>query len=132
MFLGEPDRLTSLLAGTIECSQPYKDCRVSLECGHFEDFLPSFLAFCLLFAFNLTFIFSFQPGLKTGCLLRFAIGDGGLTIVDGKLERADLHYLGMSNRARAFADTYSKVYAQFTIAGTINSFLVLNVTLFRY
>ena len=42
-------------------------------------------------------------------MLRFAIGDGGLTIVDGKLERADLHYLGKSNRARAFADTYSKV-----------------------
>lgn len=50
-----------------------------------------------------------QLGLHSGSLLRFAIGDGGLSIVDGKLERADLHYLGKSNRARAFADSDSKV-----------------------
>ncbi|KAL6175040.1 hypothetical protein ACLB2K_051683 [Fragaria x ananassa] len=65
---------------------------------------------------NLDFIQ--QSGLKTGCLLRFAIGDGGLTIVDGKLERADLHYLGMSNRARAFADTYSKIMFQSMARGS--------------
>ena len=29
--------------------------------------------------------------------------------MDGKLERADLHYLGKLNRTRAFADSYSKV-----------------------
>lgn len=29
--------------------------------------------------------------------------------MDGTLEKADLHYLGKSNRARAFADSYSKV-----------------------
>ncbi|KAL6191415.1 hypothetical protein ACLB2K_037806 [Fragaria x ananassa] len=50
--------------------------------------------------------------LQSGCLLRFAIGDGGLTIVDGKLEKADIHYLGKSNRARAFADCYSKIMFQ--------------------
>lgn len=50
-----------------------------------------------------------QLGLHSGNLLRFAIGDGGLSIVDGTLEKADLHYLGKSNRARAFADSYSKV-----------------------
>ncbi|XP_004297553.1 PREDICTED: snurportin-1 [Fragaria vesca subsp. vesca] len=65
---------------------------------------------------NLDFIQ--QSGLKTGCLLRFAIGDGGLTIVDGKLERADLHYLGMSNRARAFADTCSKIMFQSMARGS--------------
>lgn len=32
--------------------------------------------------------------------------------MDGKLEKADLHYLGKSNRARAFADSYSKVRKQ--------------------
>lgn len=48
-------------------------------------------------------------GLRSGNLLRFSIGDGGLSTVDGKLEKADLHYLGKSNRARAFADSYSKV-----------------------
>lgn len=41
--------------------------------------------------------------------MRFAISDGGLNFVDGKLEKADLHFLGKSNRARAFADSYSKV-----------------------
>lgn len=65
---------------------------------------------------NLEFIQ--QSGLESGCLLRFAIGDGGLTIVDGKLERADLHYLGKSNRARAFADTYSKIMFQNMVRGS--------------
>ncbi|KAM1978829.1 hypothetical protein ACFX16_015475 [Malus domestica] len=53
-----------------------------------------------------------QSGLHSGCLLRFAIGDGGLSVVDGKLEKADLHFLGKSNCARAFADTYSKIMFQ--------------------
>lgn len=35
--------------------------------------------------------------------------EDGLTFVDGKLEKADLQYLGKANRARAFADSYSKV-----------------------
>ncbi|XP_073313007.1 uncharacterized protein [Primulina huaijiensis] len=50
--------------------------------------------------------------LQAGNLLRFAISEGGLCFVDGKLERADLHYLGKPNRARAFADSYSKVMFQ--------------------
>lgn len=29
--------------------------------------------------------------------------------MDGKLVKADLHYLEKPNRARAFADSYSKV-----------------------
>lgn len=44
-----------------------------------------------------------------GNLIRFAIGDGGLSCVDGRFEKADLQYIGVSNRARAFADSYSKV-----------------------
>uniref|UniRef100_A0A7N0UY15 Snurportin-1 n=1 Tax=Kalanchoe fedtschenkoi TaxID=63787 RepID=A0A7N0UY15_KALFE len=54
-----------------------------------------------------------KSGLLSASLLRFSIRDGGLTIVDGKLEKADLEYLGKSNRARAFADSYSKVMFQF-------------------
>ncbi|XP_073260888.1 uncharacterized protein [Populus alba] len=49
-----------------------------------------------------------KSGLCSGNLLRFAISDGGLSFVDGKLVKADLHYLEKPNRARAFADSYSK------------------------
>lgn len=51
----------------------------------------------------------FQTGLHSGNLVRFAVNDGGLTFVDGKLEKADLHFVGKVHRARAFADSYSKV-----------------------
>lgn len=50
-----------------------------------------------------------QTDLKSGALLRFAIGNEGLRILDGKLEAADLQYVCKVNRARAFADSYSKV-----------------------
>lgn len=50
-----------------------------------------------------------QTELHRGDLIKFAIGEGGLVFVDSKLEKADLQYLGKSNRARAFADSYSKV-----------------------
>ncbi|GMN56629.1 hypothetical protein TIFTF001_025737 [Ficus carica] len=59
--------------------------------------------------------FKEKLGLHSGNLLRFAISDGGLSIVDGTLEKADLHYLGKSNRARAFADSYSKVMFQYMV-----------------
>ncbi|GFP89291.1 snurportin-1 [Phtheirospermum japonicum] len=52
--------------------------------------------------------------LQAGNLLRFTINEGGLCFADGKLERADLQYLGKSNRSRAFADSYSKVMFQYT------------------
>ncbi|KAJ9140167.1 hypothetical protein P3X46_030847 [Hevea brasiliensis] len=56
-----------------------------------------------------------KTGLHSGNLLRFAISDGGLSFVDGKLEKVDLHYLGKVNRARAFPDSYSKVMFQYTV-----------------
>lgn len=40
--------------------------------------------------------------------------------MDGKLEKADLHYLGKSNRARAFADSYSKVSRIYTFINVLN------------
>lgn len=33
--------------------------------------------------------------------------------MDGKLEKADLHYLGKANRARASADSFSKVLREY-------------------
>ncbi|CAA0810709.1 Unknown protein [Striga hermonthica] len=51
--------------------------------------------------------------LEPGNLLRFATSEGGLCFADGKLERADLQFLGKSNRSRAFADSYSKVVFQY-------------------
>ncbi|KHN23987.1 hypothetical protein glysoja_033975 [Glycine soja] len=56
-----------------------------------------------------------QSGLHSGCLLRFSIGEGGLVLMDGKLEKADLHYLGKANRARASADSFSKVMFQHSV-----------------
>ncbi|XP_074317195.1 uncharacterized protein LOC141653358 [Silene latifolia] len=52
-------------------------------------------------------------GLHPGNLLRFAINDGGLIFIDGKLEKADLVYQDKPNRGRAFADSYSKVVFQY-------------------
>ncbi|XP_010555547.1 PREDICTED: snurportin-1 isoform X2 [Tarenaya hassleriana] len=54
-----------------------------------------------------------QSELSSGSLLRFSIGNGGLSCVDGRLENADLQYLGKTNRARAFADSYSKIMFQY-------------------
>ncbi|XP_052187804.1 uncharacterized protein LOC127798338 isoform X2 [Diospyros lotus] len=56
-----------------------------------------------------------KSGLQPENLLRFAVSDGGLNFVDGKLEKADLQYIGKVNRARAFADSYSKVMFQYTV-----------------
>ncbi|XP_014489900.1 snurportin-1 isoform X1 [Vigna radiata var. radiata] len=56
-----------------------------------------------------------QSGLHSGCLVRFSIGEGGLILMDGKLEKADLHYLGKANRARGSADSFSKVMFQYSI-----------------
>lgn len=56
-----------------------------------------------------------ETGCHRGDLLRFSVGEGGLLLVDGKLERADLQYLGKPNRSRAFADSYSKVLFQYAV-----------------
>lgn len=55
----------------------------------------------------------FQSDLHSGYLLRFAIGEEGLVLVGGKLEKADLQYLGKANRARASADSFSKVVREY-------------------
>ncbi|XP_057728459.1 uncharacterized protein LOC130944248 [Arachis stenosperma] len=59
--------------------------------------------------------FMHESELHSGFLVRFAIGEGGLVLVDGKLEKADLNYLGKANRARASADSFSKVMFQYSV-----------------
>ncbi|KAL8154142.1 hypothetical protein V2J09_011902 [Rumex salicifolius] len=54
-----------------------------------------------------------KSGLQPGNLLRFTIVDEGLSFMDGKLEKANIQFVGKSNRARAFADSYSKVIFQY-------------------
>ncbi|CAH9117022.1 unnamed protein product [Cuscuta europaea] len=56
-----------------------------------------------------------KTGLRSGDLLRFSINEGGLVLVDGKLEKADLQYIDKPNRSRAFADSYSKVLFQYAV-----------------
>ncbi|PWA81841.1 hypothetical protein CTI12_AA184870 [Artemisia annua] len=56
-----------------------------------------------------------EAGLRSGNLIRFAVNEGGLTFVDGKLEKADLQYIGKVPRARAFADSYSKIIFQYMV-----------------
>lgn len=60
-------------------------------------------------------IFMQQSGLQSGCLIRFSIGEGGLVLIHGKLEKADLYYLGKANRARASADSFSKIMFQYSV-----------------
>jgi len=50
-----------------------------------------------------------QSGAQSGNLLRFTITDEAVRLVDGKLEIGDMQFTGKPNRARAFADSYSKV-----------------------
>lgn len=54
-----------------------------------------------------------KEGLHPGNFLRFAVRDEGVKLVNGKLEIVDTQYVGKANRARAFADSYSKVLFQY-------------------
>lgn len=59
-----------------------------------------------------------KAGLRTGNLLRFSVRDEGVRLVDGKLNMGDIHFVGKVNRARAFADSYSKVLFQYAARHT--------------
>nr|KAJ0209851.1 hypothetical protein LSAT_V11C400188890 [Lactuca sativa] len=56
-----------------------------------------------------------NAGLNIGNLVRFAVSEGGLTFMNGKVEKADLQYIGKVHRARAFADSYSKIVFQYMV-----------------
>jgi snurportin-1 len=52
--------------------------------------------------------------LKPGDLLRFAIGDQGISIVDGKPVVADIHFQGLASKNRAGgADSCTKILFQY-------------------
>ncbi|KAL0925388.1 hypothetical protein M5K25_003714 [Dendrobium thyrsiflorum] len=55
-----------------------------------------------------------KSSLQAGNFLRLSVIDECVRIVDGKLELGDLKFVGKANRARAFADSYSKVFFQYT------------------
>lgn len=50
--------------------------------------------------------------LRPGRLLRFAVGSGGVTFVDGAPMGADLRYVGVANQRRGRADALSKILFQ--------------------
>ena len=49
------------------------------------------------------------PWRRQGLLLKFALGPGGITFVDGAPAGADLHFVGPANQRRGRADAFSKV-----------------------
>lgn len=51
-------------------------------------------------------------GLGPGTLLRFELGPGGFTLLDGRPVGADLRLLGVAGARRGRADTLSKVLSQ--------------------
>lgn len=50
-----------------------------------------------------------QSNLRAGNLLRFAVRDESVKLMDGKMQIGELQFVGKPNRARAFADSHSKV-----------------------
>lgn len=74
--------------------------------------------------------------MKPGMLLRFAIGDQGLSLVEGKPVVADIHFQGVANKNRARrADTCTKVHFQqfqFGQNSRLNETLSLCVTSFYF
>ena len=45
--------------------------------------------------------------------MRFVVGEGGLTIHEGALQSADLHYEGVANQRRGGADSLTKIIFQY-------------------
>ena len=52
-----------------------------------------------------------QSNLRPGNLLRFAVKDESVNLVNGKMQIGELQFVGKPNRARTFADSHSKVNA---------------------
>ncbi|WVZ73234.1 hypothetical protein U9M48_021566 [Paspalum notatum var. saurae] len=52
-----------------------------------------------------------KSNLRPGNLLRFSVRDESVKLVDGKMQISELQFVGKPNRARAFADSHSKVSA---------------------
>ncbi|PAN31686.1 hypothetical protein GQ55_5G442200 [Panicum hallii var. hallii] len=54
-----------------------------------------------------------KSNLLAGNLLRFAVRDESVKLVDGKMQIGELQFVGKPNRARAFADSHSKALFQY-------------------
>uniref|UniRef100_A0A804QUL1 Snurportin-1 n=1 Tax=Zea mays TaxID=4577 RepID=A0A804QUL1_MAIZE len=54
-----------------------------------------------------------KSNLRPGNLLRFAVRDESVKLMDGKMHIGQLQFVGKPNRARAFADSHSKVLFQY-------------------
>ncbi|CAO2207680.1 unnamed protein product [Urochloa humidicola] len=54
-----------------------------------------------------------KSNLRAGNLLRFAVRDESVKLVDGKMQIGELQFVGKPNRARAFADSHSKALFQY-------------------
>jgi hypothetical protein len=60
-----------------------------------------------------SFVAANAQHLRPGRLLRFTLGDGGLTFHEGRPAGADLRYEGPGNQRRGRADTFSKIMFQY-------------------
>ncbi|KAL6890581.1 hypothetical protein ACP4OV_008836 [Aristida adscensionis] len=54
-----------------------------------------------------------KANLRPGNLLRFAVRDESVKLVDGKMQISELQFVEKPNRARAFADSHSKALFQY-------------------
>ena len=60
-----------------------------------------------------SFVQQTKRHLRPGMLLRFAIGDAGMQIVDGRPVSADIKYIGAANQRRGGADSFTKILFQY-------------------
>nr|TKW12884.1 hypothetical protein SEVIR_5G064700v2 [Setaria viridis]TKW12887.1 hypothetical protein SEVIR_5G064700v2 [Setaria viridis] len=62
-----------------------------------------------------------HSNLRAGNLLRFAVRDESVKLVDGKMQIGELQFVGKPNRARAFADSHSKDRALLSLMQQMNA-----------
>lgn len=71
-----------------------------------------------------------QSNLRAGNLLRFAVRDERVKLVDGKMQIGELQFVGKPNRARAFADSHSKVSSDIRMHKCFKQFPIHHIFLF--
>ncbi|KAG0465603.1 hypothetical protein HPP92_019767 [Vanilla planifolia] len=69
--------------------------------------------------------FEQKEGLRAGNLIRFSIRDECVRLVDGKLELGDIQFTSKVNRARIFADGYSKIFFQYIARHSLSNSRIL-------
>lgn len=53
------------------------------------------------------------PFLSRGMLIRFTVQDKGISIVDGNVKEADLHFKEVANQKKGRADSINKILFQY-------------------